>query len=41
MNMKDNLIPKEELINAKKARINELKNAINGIKSLGSNLHVI
>lgn len=33
--MKDNLIPKEELINAKKARINELKNAINGIKSLG------
>ena len=35
MNMKDNLIPKEELINAKKARINELKNAINGIKSLG------
>lgn len=33
--MEDNLLSEEELINAKKARINELKNAIDGIKSLG------
>lgn len=33
--MEDNLLSEEELIQAKKARINELKNAIEGIRSLG------
>lgn len=35
MNTEDNLISEEELINAKKARIIELKNAIESVKSLG------